>query len=71
MLYQTNVLLVPLGDDFRWEDTKEWDAQRKNYNQIMAAVNAETELNAEVSPDCFNKLGIDNKTWKIGIRINV
>lgn len=49
MLYKTNILLVPLGDDFRWEDEKEWDAQSQNYFKIMDAVNEAPELNAEVN----------------------
>ena len=49
MLYKTNTLLVPLGDDFRWENDKEWDAQIQNYRKIMDYVNSESSLNAEIS----------------------
>ena len=48
MLYKTNILLIPLGDDFRWEDSKEWDAQSTNYLKIMSYINSHPELEAEV-----------------------
>lgn len=48
MLYKTNVLLVPLGDDFRWEDQPEWNAQLTNYQAIFDYINSQPELHAEV-----------------------
>lgn len=49
MLYKTNTLLVPLGDDFRWEDKPEWDAQTSNYGKIFDYINSQPDLHAEVS----------------------
>jgi alpha-mannosidase II len=49
MLYKSNVLLIPLGDDFRWEDKPEWDAQVNNYAKIFDYINSQSDLNTEVS----------------------
>jgi hypothetical protein len=46
MLFGTNSLLVPLGDDFRWGKEAEWEAQVSNYAQIMDYVNAHPDLQA-------------------------
>ena len=48
-LFKTDVVLAPLGDDFRYDSPKEWDLQYENYNQIMEYINATPELNAEIS----------------------
>lgn len=48
MLFNTNSLLIPLGDDFAWQDQREWDAQVDNYNQIMSYVNSMPKLNAYI-----------------------
>lgn len=42
-LYKSNVLLVPLGDDFRWTSESEWDAQMNNYETVMKYVNKRPE----------------------------
>lgn len=48
MLFSTNNLLAPLGDDFRWDSKSEWTQQFSNYMKIFEYINARPELNAEV-----------------------
>ncbi len=48
-LYKTNVVLIPLGDDFRWTTSREWDKQLENYEQIIKYVDDNSDsLNAQV-----------------------
>ena len=47
-LYRTNVLLVPLGDDFRWDTQREIDAQFTNYYKLMDYMNAHADMNINV-----------------------
>ena len=48
-LYRSGVVLIPLGDDFRYMTGKEWDQQYENYIQIIDYVNSHAELNTKVS----------------------
>ena len=48
-LYRTNVLLVPLGDDFRYDTSSEIHDQYNNYQRIFKYFNDHPELNVKVS----------------------
>lgn len=48
-LYKLNTLLVPLGDDFRYDTDFEWNDQYDNYKLLFDYMNSKSELNIHVS----------------------
>lgn len=48
-LFRSSVLLVTLGDDFRYTDVSEWDAQFTNYQKLFDYFNQHPELHIKVN----------------------
>lgn len=46
-LYKTRTVLIPLGDDFRYSQNTEWEAQRKNFDKLFEFINNEPSLFVE------------------------
>lgn len=47
-LYRSDVILFPLGDDFRYDRANEWDNQFGNYEMLIDYINNNDAWNAEV-----------------------
>ncbi|KAI1714924.1 alpha mannosidase middle domain-containing protein [Ditylenchus destructor] len=44
-LYKMNTLLIPLGDDFRYDTDTEWLDQYQNYKKLLEYMNAQEDWN--------------------------
>lgn len=47
-LFKSNVLMVPLGDDFRYDKAIEWDQQYENYEKLFSYMNQRKDWHVQV-----------------------
>jgi len=47
-LFQNDVVLVPLGDDFRYDRADDWNNQYINYQKLFDFMNGQSDWNVEV-----------------------
>uniref|UniRef100_A0A2C9MAZ1 Alpha-mannosidase n=1 Tax=Biomphalaria glabrata TaxID=6526 RepID=A0A2C9MAZ1_BIOGL len=46
--FRYNTILVPIGDDFRYDKEEEWDQQYENYEKLIQYMNSKSEWNINV-----------------------
>lgn len=65
MLYKTNVVLIPLGDDFRYSHLTEWDVQYQNYQKLFDFMNSNPKMFVQIQfgtlTDYFNAVRAEKK----------
>lgn len=45
----SGLVLIPLGDDFRYQSTHEWNVQLDNYNKLIQHINSNPSYRMKVS----------------------
>ncbi|XP_057331661.1 alpha-mannosidase 2x-like isoform X2 [Microplitis mediator] len=62
-LYESDVVLAPLGDDFSYSTDFEWDAQFNNHQKLFEYMNKNKQFNVDIKfgtlTDYFNALSND------------